>query len=706
MRFSWTSALRVSLMCCAVFASAGCEGPSIDSEPASLDAPSVGLLTEASEARAAWHEANLGIEKADVRALAIDPRDPRTLYAGTLQGGLYKTKDGGHLWRLVGGSLPRLWIKDVAVDPVQADIVYVATSSGVYKSTDGGLNFLPPTGDARRQTFEPLVVAPSDPNVLYVRGTSGYLLRSEDAGVTWSYGQNAFDTFVVSAHDARAVYGIRDDGSVYKTSDGGRTFARIDAGLPASQKYGSSTIALDPRQPGTIYVGISGRGLFRSEDDGQSWSAIGGDVAGGSSYGAIAFDPASPQRIFLSASVYPRAGSSFVSEDGGLSFADAPVPGTLRFVIDPTDSNRIYLYGPTGVFRSCDGLASYEKIIHGFDNLEVRRIVTDAHPGTVYFSTDSEDLYVSWTGGALWRRTSLVTDGRVLGLVADPTRAGTAYVGYSVPPRWEPSPTDPAVQLAFSQPGKLFATHTSGWWWRDITGDIGPYVNVTALAVAPDTRSLLVGASGEIKDGGRTVSYVGMKLLRTRDHGRSWQVLTSLPEVSERIWALSEAHLVAAGATNGLLESTDGGITWARLTLELAFIQGFAVDPDDPQVLYASSASSLYPSFPNTGLRKSRDGGRTWFAPNDGLRDTPITSLAVSPVDGRVYVAAREGDGPNIVFVSEDRAETFVQAFRGLEQNSVNSLAVDPRHACVAYAGTRGQGVFVTWTAGGTCSTP
>ena len=72
-----------------------------------------------------------------VRALVIDPSNPRTIYAGTYAG-VIKSTDGGGSWSAVNDGLGNRAVVSLAIDPSNTNIIYGGTVSGIFKSTNGG----------------------------------------------------------------------------------------------------------------------------------------------------------------------------------------------------------------------------------------------------------------------------------------------------------------------------------------------------------------------------------------------------------------------------------------------------------------------------------------------------------------------------------------------------------------------------------------
>ena len=688
----WWGALLIAMV-------SSCESPPVaDSDLTPVDEPAVPSLAQAGTT--AWRAANSGIEGGDVRALAVDPLASRTLYANTRDGGLYKSVDGARSWRLAGAGLPRM-AGAVAVHPRRAGIVYVATAAGLFRSSDGGRNFRP-AGQLEGPLYAPLHIAPSEPTTLYVRGLSGYLQRSDDAGATWTFSTQRFVWFVVHPRDAAVVYGVTDDGEVHKSTDRGTRFTRVGRDLPTNTDSVAHTLALDPNQPDTLLVGIAGHGLYRSRDGGMHFEPLGAEVASGQAYGAIVVDPLDSRRILLSASLQARSGALFLSEDDGASFTRVGVETSpLHAAFDPRDDRNIYLASADGTYKSVDRGRTFTRSVAGFHNVGIDRIVADARLPGALLAAGRHLLCRTTDWGARWSCSKTLPDASISGLVADPTRARGAYVGFRMPDRQVPSTSEPGVVTARPQPGRLYTTEDGGRSWREITGDIGPYATLTPLTVAPDSGDLFVMARGRIDELSTDAS---VQLFRSADRGGSWQALTVPAGLSDVFLAVTRAQLFTASELGGMFASQDGGRTWTRSDIDLMAVSGLAVDPRDRQVLYAAARLSRTPYPLRGGLRKSIDGGRSWFAPYEPLAEAEVTGLAVGAVDGRLYVRTSLHASEQPVLTSADGGSTFTPAGDGLAPNAVSVLASDPFEPCTAYAGTVGQGVFVTQRAGGTCS--
>jgi murein DD-endopeptidase MepM/ murein hydrolase activator NlpD/photosystem II stability/assembly factor-like uncharacterized protein len=138
-----------------------------------------------------WSKINAGITRDYIKAIAIDPTKPTTLYAGsnTLGGGMFKSTDGGSNWTSIASGLTQTYVNAIAIDPVMPTTVYVGTqfSGGVYKSTNGGFSWSQVnTGLAPITSHvEALAVDPSRPLTIYAGTSSQLIFRSTDGASNW-----------------------------------------------------------------------------------------------------------------------------------------------------------------------------------------------------------------------------------------------------------------------------------------------------------------------------------------------------------------------------------------------------------------------------------------------------------------------------------------------------------------------------------------
>lgn len=301
-----------------------------------------------------WERASAGILSVSVLAVAVDPSDQDVLYAGTDLSGLLRSADRGATWEAVdlgieGGKA--LGIPQVLVEPAQPSTVY-ATSTEIrfFRSGNGGETWQrlqPPRG------LYSIALDLRQPGALW--GVGGGLFHSDDRGEHWTQvkvpGQAGLALFEVQVdpRDPRIVYVAGYHWSdlrlrLLRSADAGQSWQRRDAGIGGNQILG---LALDPAAPATLYAGTD-TALFRSTDAGKTWARLPGI---GEQVDEVVAAPTTPTAIYAAVS-----GSGVLrSIDGGQSWT--PTGSGLDGVsvvdlrIDPQDPGRLYAGAWTrGVF--------------------------------------------------------------------------------------------------------------------------------------------------------------------------------------------------------------------------------------------------------------------------------------------------------------------------------------------------------------------
>lgn len=232
----------------------------------------------------------------DVHALAVDPGDPRVVFAGTWDHGIHRSSDGGRTWRPVGQrEVPERRIISLAASRAGGRLCVFAGAepANLYRSDDGGETWerLPGLHDvdsARRWFYPPrpggervrsVVPHPHDPDTLFAAIEIGGVLRSRDGGASWE------------DHKPRCY-------------------------------ADSHAVAMHPLAPERVYQGAAG-GIARSDDGGDSWRHAGGGVHRLFIW-ALAIDPLDPDLWYVSAAYHPRsahgdgfANAAIYRRDGG-----------------------------------------------------------------------------------------------------------------------------------------------------------------------------------------------------------------------------------------------------------------------------------------------------------------------------------------------------------------------------------------------------
>src|SRR5579872_7234904 len=316
---------------------------------------------------------------------AVVESNPDIIYVGSASGGIFKTTNGGTTWEPLFDDQSTSTIGDLAIAPNDPSIVWAGTGednnrqssswgNGIYKSTDGGRTWTR-MGLEKTMHIGRIVINPSDPNVVYVAATGNMwgpskdrgLYKTTDGGKSWTNVLFVNDdtgitdvvmdpqspgTLIAAAYQRRrTVWGYNGSGpgsAIYKTTDGGATWKKLEKGLPyaaenvdAVEREQTGRIGLDMyrRNPNVVYAVIehANGGVFRSEDKGETWVKMSATDPRGSYYSQVRIDPSNDQRIWVCGA------QMYVSEDGGRTFRTnfvQRIHGDFHALwIDPNDSN-------------------------------------------------------------------------------------------------------------------------------------------------------------------------------------------------------------------------------------------------------------------------------------------------------------------------------------------------------------------------------
>src|ERR1017187_1080939 len=329
---------------------------------------------------------------AEVKSLAADPALPGVFWAGTAQGGIYRSSDGGVSGTSPpGGALfPGYAVTSLAVDPTRSGAVWVGLT-GVVK---GGL-----------------------------------LARSTDLGRSFEVVRRWEDragarVVAVTSRSGRKAVGVGGDWGLEISEDDGLTWRASAPPLDAGS--GVSFMAFDPLRPGVLYCG-SFRHPFRSLDGGLTWARIANGMVEDTEVFGIDFSPDDPNDFWAA-----TCGWVYRTTDGGASWTRYREGLTDRRThvvrVDPRDPNRI-LAGTTGGLFERRGasppatvlsLASAGgALVAGAPDGSYRAASVGApftkvlDAGTRAFASDGEGRFLAATdkgvfeslnGGSAWRR--------------------------------------------------------------------------------------------------------------------------------------------------------------------------------------------------------------------------------------------------------------------------------------------------------------
>ncbi|MDP2053009.1 MAG: sialidase family protein, partial [Acidobacteriota bacterium] len=330
--------------------------------------------------------------------LAVLESNPAVFYVGTATGGLWKTVNNGTTWEVLFDDLDdAVSIGDIAINPNDANTVWVGTGennnrqsgswgNGVYKSTDGGRTWKN-VGLPNSKHIARIIVDPVDHDIVYVAalgslwGAGGErgVYKTTDGGLTWARILHVDDDtgatelvmdpsnnkviYAATYQRRRATWGFNGGGpgsAMWKSSDAGRTWTRLTEGVPAGH-LGRIGMDVYRSNPNILYAMIQHEtesGTYRSDDAGLSWRKMSNTNPRPMYFSQVRIDPNNDLRVYvLGVQIH-------ISDDGGKTFIEN---GALHsdhhaMWINPKNSNHIIDGTDGGIGISWDKGATWEAV--------------------------------------------------------------------------------------------------------------------------------------------------------------------------------------------------------------------------------------------------------------------------------------------------------------------------------------------------------
>lgn len=413
-----------------------------------------------------------------ISVLAMDPQHATTIYAGTADGGIWKTTDATAHWTPALAGLPMfaghpLPINAIAVDPTVASRAYAATNRGLFKTDDGGTSWTQTGASVLEGFLNVIGINPTSSSTVFV-GTSSGIFVSADAGANWSpsntglvdgQGQTPTVLSLLINPDVSSsmIAGTRDAGTFLST-DGGQSWKKF--GGTALDGVDVTGLVVDPENIASVYALSPELGVFRTappsnatvsaivRDEGENdWESLLDDlfldvfeeeICGGSPCFAeflllYFFSPtsAAAPAPFASGNLPEfMVGTSglgiFHSIDGGATFTaindGLPSFGVSAIAGVGSSSTRYAGFGGAGVAKTTDD-AHWTTANNGLLASEVGAVAVAPSSPTIVYAVTGSSIFKSFDAGVSWQNlTSIGIDQQLFpALAVDPTNSSIVY---------------------------------------------------------------------------------------------------------------------------------------------------------------------------------------------------------------------------------------------------------------------------------------
>lgn len=628
----------------------------------------------------------------DIYELEISPQysQDSTLFI-IVRGSLLKSVDGGFSWqRVVNGLDNRYKLWSLSISPQNKNILFLTSrGDGVYKSTNEGNSWVKVTNGLKNLNLDRIFISPDNSNLVFTTGIDGGLYTTQNGGASWQQvidNNTKITTVAFSPINEEQIIVGDNQGNIYYLQIGEEIKPQI---IQVKNNTIITDIVFSPNfsSDKTFFVATENEGIFKTVDNGSSFSAINRGLSDKSIQDIVILTNSDRENFTLFASAWHEG--IFYSEDGGNSWQKKGQKGLtkdtqadeerynkahfsdLRFSNTFSQDETIFLAGFNGLFKSINGGDSWNELV----TLSPRIIITLAispdykNDSTIAVGTYRKTAYLSKDEGSTWKHIE-----RNLSRVRykkSPYRKSDFVVEY---PRFYSivfSPNYALDNTIFASLRYKFIKSTNrGKNWQNI-----PLKNVQGHSL----REIIVVPSPNFADD-RTI-YLGTysgNIYRSNDGGNNFSIVS---DVGSSIFSLvispnfSSDHTLYASSYQGVYKTVDEGISWQLITnntnLENLSWLKLAISPNyqiDKTVIGGT----------NKGLYLTKDEGKTWQKVTMFTEEIIplIQAIAISPnyQNDKTFLVTVKGKG---MYKTTDGGETFTEVGKQLTSNNYSLSKVD-----------------------------
>ena len=628
-------------------------------------------------------------------AIAIDPSNPRLIYIGSDVAGVFRSRDTGNHFELIGTGLGGFCVADIAVSPEDSRQVFVLTDAGLYHSINQGDSWVRLSEEIRYPsrflgsqlllfTRKSLWIGTDEKGVFQIPLSDIKSLPQRVQGLE------------PSKINGMAVY----DGYLYAGTAGGvyrfeeQNWKLQNEGLP----HGYFEITDIAASGNTLYIAEKRSGLFRWNQISRVWEnrPLSTQLKG---YKSIAVHPGNPDLLFISSHPENWPHQLYKTLDGGKawksiqSFRMNPeatsnwtntLSGAERIMFVPGTAGSMILIDWWNVWKSSDTGEHWTQKYHGLQNTVINDLkIHPQKPETMYLCAADNGLMISDDSGKHWRRSmNGVADGHAQEIEiyqSDPTRMVL-------------------LMNPWSKKGKVYVyeSRDAGITWKDI----GFSVPVETLPKLGYVDGLATNVELDpLSDSTVYVGTNGYGVYKTINAGKDWTQMNqglSTPFIKGPgallVHPKHPGTLFASTQAGGVYKSTNGASTWQRMTTGEQFTFGMAIDPSAPSRIVAGCAGNT--------ILITNDEGKNWQETHLPVAPSPqmaVHCVAFHPqrpelvLAGTIRYDVRATEG---LFISTDSAKTFQQAQMDVPKININTINLTTGQSVAGYIGFNGTGIF------------
>ncbi|EMR04391.1 WD40/YVTN/BNR-like repeat-containing protein [Cesiribacter andamanensis] len=697
------------------------------------------------------------VQGARITDLAV-AANPKTFYVAYASGGVFKTENAGDTFVPIFDNQGALGIGDIALAPSDESILYVGTGeknssrssyagAGVYKSTDAGASWQH-LGLEGTQHISRIVVHPQQPQTvwvaamgaLYTNNADRGVYKSTDGGKNWQKTLYINDStgiidleidpanpnvlYAAAWERTRLSWNFKGSGAnsaMYKSTDGGTSWKKLEGGFPAGQGVGRIGLSVAPSQPNTLYALLDNLEETKEELKAEKGKLTAASFLSMSQEQLLALpneqlqqflkdnrfpEKYTPERVkqeVRDGKYEPRALAEYLgdanqalfntkvsgaevyrSNDAGASWQKQnsyPLEGVYftygyyfgEIRTAPTNPDKLYILGVPMLSSNDGGRSWYRVDSTGNVHVDHQALwINPQDPEHLMLGNDG-GLYISYDGGAHWRHVNNMSTGQFYTVAVDMETPYNVYGGLQ----------DNGVLKGSSQ---SIPNQTEDW--EHLMGGDGMFVQV-------DPRN-----SNLVYTGYQFGNYFRLELDKKKQTYISPRA--DIGEASLRfnwrsplVMSSHNADILYMGAQR-VYRTLNGGESWEPISPDLTKNLPQGNVPFSTIVSISESPlrfGLLYVGTDDGNIQLSRNGGASWELIGAGLpQNLWISSLQASRhQEGRVYATLtgyRFDDFRAYLYRSDDFGKTWQSIKGNLPEEAVNIVLEDPVQPQLLYAGT------------------
>jgi len=625
-------------------------------------------------------------------------------YTGYTGGGVWKTDDAGINWRNISdGFFNTGSVGDIAVSESDPNVIYVGMGEhavrgvmtsygdGVYKSTDGG------------KTWKNMGLEKT-------RHISDVVIHPGNADLVWVAAQGA-------------VHGSSPDRGIYKSVDGGATWKKV---LFVDDNTGASSISIDMTNPRILYAatwqhkrypwkvesGGAGCSIWKSTDGGDTWAKINEGLPKEIGKIGVAVSRANPNRVFAIVEAEKSKAGLYRSDDGGKKWnhfsSDASITSRswyyMEVFADPINADVVYVLNAP-MMKSIDGGKTFQNIRVGHG--DTHDLWINPRNGQNMILGDDGGGEISFNGGMGWSTLYNQPTAQFYRVNVDNVFPFNVYGGQQ-----------DNSSIVIKSRNNSFGLTDKDWFE-------GPGCESAYIAFDPNNPVLMYGGcyqgiidvldkrTNERKD---IMQYPATNLAsKAKDmkYRFNWNApIIASPHDPNTIY-----H-----AANVVFKTSNGGINWEVISPDLTRndttkqqqgggpITNEGAGGENYNTIYYLIESSLEKGVLYSGsdcgfLHITKDGGKSWqnITPS-GMPESMIHSIEVSPHNkGTAYISASRykfSDYSNMAYKTTDYGKTWTKISSGVDADDfIKVIREDKKVKDLLYAGAE-RGFYISFNGG------